>query len=598
MNSQTATNLEEFSEDPGQGAVVHNPLSKAKILMVDDEAITMEVVQAFLEEAGYQRFVLIDDSLQAIEALESEIPDILLLDLVMPGKSGFQILAEVRAHPDFRHLPIVVLTSSTDTQTKLKALDLGATDFLSKPVDPSELVLRVRNTLTVKAYQDQLANYDPLTNLPNRRMFMKNLRSAINKAGRTKEKFALLNIDIDQFDKVNDTLGIGIADEMLVQVADRIEKVVRNSNDLGRMTFNSNMIVEFSRFESGEFSLLLYAVHDLESAASVAERICKALKAPISVTGMDVYGTVSIGIAGYPNDSEDGTNLLKQASSAKDYAHRGGGDNFQFFSKDLKTRYAKRISMETRLRKAIANEGLSLNYQPKIDVATNRIVGVEALLRWHDDELGSVPPGEFVKLAEESDLIIPMGNWVVEQSCSTLKEWQDKYELELSVALNLSARQFHHADFLKTITRIIRESHIESSGLVLELTESLLIDDADQSMKKLARLRETGSALSIDDFGTGYSSFSYLHRLPVDELKIDRSFVSDLGVSKASRAIASSMIYMAHSLELKTVAEGVETQDQLDFLNQKGCDVFQGYYFSKPKPKHEVEQYFQSHQAL
>ena len=567
-------------------------LARSTIMMVDDEALTMAMVQSFLEEAGYRRFVLLEDSVRALAVLEDVRPDVLLLDLVMPEISGFDILTEIRRHPELRHLPVVVLTSSTDTETKLRALDLGATDFLAKPVDPSELALRVRNTLAVKAYQDRLAYYDPLTNFPNRRSFIDQLESTFSRSRISGERFAVLNIEVDQFEKIRDTQGIHIADEVLIGVAQSLERAVRDTDSLARLIDENDLRFEFSRFDGGAFALLVRSMTEVENAAVVAKRIREALKSPIRVADNEIFITVSIGIGVYPGNSDDCANLLREASSAKDYARGLGGDRFQFASAVISARYEKRLTIESKLRYAVQNGELLLHFQPQLDVETNRIVGFESLLRWRSPELGMVPPGNFIQLAEETGLIIPIGEWILEQACRTLKAWHERFDQKLSLAVNLSTKQFYERGFVDMVTRIIRDSRIDASRLTLELTESLLIDDVEHSILKLSALKSTGARLSIDDFGTGYSSLSYLQRLPVDELKVDRSFVASVTTSKSTRAITSSIIFLARSLGLTTVAEGVETDEQLVYLQSHECDVYQGYLFSPPVPEEESAGFF------
>lgn len=567
-------------------------LARSTIMMVDDEALTMAMVQSFLEEAGYRRFVLLEDSVRALTVLEDVRPDVLLLDLVMPEISGFDILTEIRRHPELRHLPVVVLTSSTDTETKLRALDLGATDFLAKPVDPSELALRVRNTLAVKAYQDRLVYYDPLTNFPNRRSFIDQLESTFSRSRISGERFAVLNIEVDQFEKIRDTQGIHIADEVLIGVAQSLERAVRDTDSLARLIDENDLRFEFSRFDGGAFALLVRSMTEVENAAVVAERIREALKSPIRVADNEIFITVSIGIGVYPGNSDDCANLLREASSAKDYARGLGGDRFQFASAVISARYEKRLTIESKLRYAVQNGELLLHFQPQLDVETNRIVGFESLLRWRSPELGMVPPGNFIQLAEETGLIIPIGEWILEQACRTLKAWHERFDQKLSLAVNLSTKQFYERGFVDMVTRIIRDSRIDASRLTLELTESLLIDDVEHSILKLSALKSTGARLSIDDFGTGYSSLSYLQRLPVDELKVDRSFVASVTTSKSTRAITSSIIFLARSLGLTTVAEGVETDEQLVYLQSHECDVYQGYLFSPPVPEEESAGFF------
>lgn len=563
-------------------------LQDASIMIVDDESITMDVVQAYLEEFGYRKFVQVENSWEAITILEDINPDILLLDLVMPEVSGFDILNLVRKHSKFRHLPVIILTASSDAESKLRALDLGATDFLAKPVDQSELGLRVRNTLAAKAYVDQLAYYDPLTNLPNKLMFQDRYEWALKKANRYDEKLALLNIAMDNFDKINATIGVGAGDEVLRQISQRIVDVVRNVDLVSRSIGNNKDPVNLFRVDGAVFSLLLDRIHSSESAALVAERIIKAIKEPVPFEDINIYPTTSIGIATFPDEGNDCATLQKLAASAKDYASDKGGNSFQFSSASINEIYEKRLYLESKLRKAIEKNQLILHYQPKVGLATGAIQGVEALLRWNDGENGLVPPNDFIPLTEDTGLIIPFGEWALKEACSQLVKWNEACKIPITMAVNLSVKQFADPDFFNSVKRIIDNSGVEPRLLKLEITESLLLDDLDIKINILCQLKALGVTLSIDDFGTGYSSLRYLTKLPVDELKIDRSFIMNVTENSDSRAIVSSVIYLSHSLGLMTVAEGVETAEQLDFLKKEGCDQYQGFFFSRPLPSDEL----------
>jgi diguanylate cyclase (GGDEF)-like protein len=563
-------------------------LLNATIMIVDDEPITMEVVQAFLEEADYRSFVLIEKSTQAMNALEETRPDILLLDLIMPDVSGYDILEAIRAHPKLKHLPVIILTSSSDAKSKLRALDLGANDFLAKPVDPSELILRVRNTLAAKAYVDQLAYYDPLTNLPNRQMFMERLEWGLKWAKRDNKHLALLSIEVDQFDKFRDTIGLLAGDEVLRKVAHRIEGVVRAVDLLGRFEIEKDTDVNLFRFEGGTFTLLLHNLHSEENAALVAERILQSIREPLLVQDNEIYLTASIGIATYPTEKRDCAGLLRLASSAKDYAKNKGGDSFQFSSVAINRQYRNRLSLEAKLRKALERNELVLHYQPKVDFNAGAIIGVEALLRWQSGDNGLIPPHNFIPVAEETGLIIPIGEWVLSQACRQVTKWSHAGRISVGMAVNLSAIQLRDYELPSIVTRIIEHSGIDPQLLTLELTESTLMSDVEGKIDMMNRLKEIGLKLAIDDFGTGFSSLNYLRKLPIDELKIDRSFLVDLSEDTNSRAIVSSVIYLARSLGLRTVAEGVETEEQLHFLQKEGCDQYQGFYFSPPLPKTEL----------
>jgi len=570
-----------LSDEKDQG------LKDAKIMIVDDEPINIDVVQAFLEEEKYRNFVTVDDSTQAMKMVEETRPDLMLLDLLMPDVSGFDILSAVRVHPIFKYLPVIILTASTDTQNKLKALDLGATDFLAKPLDQSELGLRVRNTLAAKAYQDQLTYYDAQTKLPNRNLFLEDLSWALKTAKVNKKQLALLSIEIDDFDRIKDTMGLSAGDAVLRLVAHRIQKIIRIIDVLGRSTDDEVPRMALFHLDNGSFSLILDRLDGAEYAAMLAKRIIKTLRTPLRVAGDDIYVTASIGIATTPPESDKSSELLRLASSAKDYAKKQGGDSFQFSSSAINAIYKKRLSLEAKLRKAMEKKEFALYYQPKVDVDTGAIKGVEALLRWESDE-GLVSPGDFMPLAEDTGLIIPIGEWVLSEACRQLNELHQSTRIPLNMAVNISAKQFSDPNFLSMLKRIIGSSKIDTRFLTLELTESLIIDNIDDKIKFMKTLKEMGLKLSIDDFGTGYSSLKYLRKLPIDEIKIDRSFIMEVSENTDSRAIVAAIVFLARRLKLSTVAEGIEKEEELEFLQKLCCNQYQGFFFSRPVPSNEL----------
>lgn len=560
-------------------------LPKATIMIVDDEPINIEVVQAFLEEEGYSDFLTEEDPRKAIALMETARPDLLLLDLMMPEISGFEILEQVREHPRFKYLPVIILTASTDTASKLRALELGATDFLAKPLDQSELALRVRNTLHAKAYQDQLAYYDPLTKLPNRQMFMEELNRCLGEQKRLRGVSSLLNLQIDQFSDINNKIGQAAGDAILLRTAECIQTITRDS-DLVSCIAEDDFEARLFCLNTNTFSLLLLRMKNADNAADVAKRILTAVAEPINVEGRELYLTASIGIATYPQESKVSEELLHLASSAKDSAQKRGGNNFQFSSKLSMQAYEKRLEVETKLRHALEKNEFVLHYQPKLSLKTGEIIGAEALIRWQTEE-GLIPPNDFIPLAEETGLIIPIGRWCLEEGCRQLKQWHKNSGSKISLAVNLSARQFADSNFMSSVEEIVEQQEIDPEYITIELTESLLMDDLEDKLILLEKLKNIGFKLSIDDFGTGYSSLSYLRKLPVHELKIDRSFIMETTDNADSRAIVATIVFLAKQLNLSTVAEGIEQPEELNFLQQLNCDQYQGFYFSRPIPSDE-----------
>jgi diguanylate cyclase (GGDEF)-like protein len=470
----------------------------------------------------------------------------------------------------------------------LAALDLGASDFLAKPVDPSELQLRVRNTLAAKAYTDQLAFYDPLTKLPNRHLFMEQLEWSLNAAKRSGDKLALLSIELDQFKKISDALGLSAGDDILQQQAWRMKEIVRVIDLLGHLDIGEKAPLNLFHVDGGTFALLLNRIRSERNAALAAQRILEAVRAPVEVGTTEVYLTASIGIATYPIEDGESAYLLQSASAAKDYAKNSGGNTFQFSSRQINMQCQQRLSLEARLRRALDRNEFVLHYQPKLDVQTNVITGVEALLRWHIKDLGWIEPEEFISMAEETGLVIPIGEWVMSYACKQLAEWQRAGKAPIGMAVNLSAVQFENPEMHGIFKRIIQNSGIDPQLLTLELTESILLGEIEKKIELMKRLKDLGLKLSIDDFGTGYSSLRYLKRLPLDELKIDRSFFVNLFEDTKGRSLLSSLILLARNLNLRTVAEGIETEQQLRFLQQERCDQYQGLLFKPALESTEV----------
>jgi diguanylate cyclase (GGDEF)-like protein len=565
---------------------LYEALRDATVMMVDDEPTTIEVLQAFLESEGYKRFVTTSESSRAMELMTSENPDVLLLDLHMPQVTGFDILTLLRRDTRFRHMPVIVLTSATDSDTKLKALQLGASDFLAKPVDPSELALRLRNTLAAKAYQDRLTFYDSLTGLPNRRLFMDRLLWSLRCAKREGTSGAVLHVDLDHFKKINDTLGHEIGDSLLVEVGRRLQPCVP---ELGAVTDSSDSQPFLSRVGGDEFNLLLPDMKRVENAVRAAGNILAAMKEPFLIDGHEVFITGSIGVAVFPNDGESGDTLLKHAGVAMNQAKQRGRNTYEFYSPKMNAKALERMKLENQLRRALDRDELVPFYQPKVDLQTGQVVGAEVLLRWNHPQRGFVSPVEFIPLAEETGLIVEFGEWVLNAACKQNKTWQVAGLPHIRVAVNVSARQFRDGRFIQTLRQALQGSGLDPQFLTLELTENTIMENAQENLNILHGIKEMGVKLSVDDFGTGYSSLSYLKQLPLDELKIDRSFIVGIRSEVDDAPIVTSIISMAHSLDLRVVMEGIETEHQLAFSRDRGCDEYQGFLFSKPIPSREFE---------
>jgi diguanylate cyclase (GGDEF)-like protein/PAS domain S-box-containing protein len=414
-----------------------------------------------------------------------------------------------------------------------------------------------------------LAFYDSLTGLPNRTLLEDRLTKALAGARRHKHKVALLFLDLDRFKDINDSLGHSVGDLLLQEVAKRLKTWGREQDTVARLS-------------GDEFLITLTHIKDVPDAAVAAERLMDAMTAGFVVQGHSLNVSCSVGISIFPEHGADCKTLMKNADAAMYGAKDSGRNNFRFFAEDMNAQAVERLALENSLRLALDNEELFLVYQPQLDIVSGRIIGLEALLRWQHPKLGLVPPDRFIRIAENSGLIVPIGEWVLRTACRQARKWQDEGLPAASVAVNVSAVQFRQAGFCEFIRRVLHEAGLAPQYLELELTEGLLLANADVTLSVLKELKSMGVTLAIDDFGTGYSSFNYLRQFRVSKLKIDRSFIRDIAVNPDDAAITTAIISMAKSLNLKVIAEGVEDEAQMTFLRAHQCDEIQGYYFSKP----------------
>ncbi len=468
----------------------------------------------------------------------------------------------------------------------LEGLDIHLeTRFVAR--DKTTVLAIVRDITERKSAEEKIYNlayYDELTELPNRELFSQSLERTIAIAKSENQKFAVLFVDLDRFKRINDTLGHTIGDELLKDVANRLAKCIRSTDSVSQIDARAKRNIRLARLGGDEFVIKLYGVDSPESVANVATRIIETLTPPFTCAGHQFVVTPSIGIAMYPQDGKNGEELLMNADSAMYRAKAVGRNNFKFYSETMRTKSLHRLDLENLLREAIASEQFELYFQPKVKASSFRLVGAEALLRWHHPERGSIAPDDFIPIAEETGLIVPLGQWVLNEACRQVSAWSKSVVGTVPVSVNISSHQFRDSGLVGDVLDAIANAGIRPRDIELEITESVLLQDVDKTLIELKALKEAGVSLSIDDFGTGYSSLSYLKRFPIDTIKIDRSFVKDLHQDTDDAAICAAILAMSQQLGLTVVAEGVETREQLEFLRRYKCDHIQGYICSKPMP--------------
>jgi diguanylate cyclase len=466
-------------------------------------------------------------------------------------------------------LCVIDMTPRTLSEEQMEALKTLARQVMVQLEWRKNLAELTRNAEEKINY---LANHDALTELPNKILFKDRLTQALAMAKRNSQPLAVMLLDVDRFKTINDTLGTAVGDCLLQEVAERLATIMGTTETL-------------ARFDGNKFAILLPHLRRTEEAAEVCNRILEAIVPAFNIDDNEIFLTLSIGISLYPTDGRDAHTLIRNAGAALCRAKERGGKTYQFYAAEMNNNAIKRMAMGSKLRRVLEREELSLVFQPQVDIQTNRIIGAEALVRWFNPELGMVSPADFIPLAEDTGLIIPIGEWVLRNACKQAKMWHEAGYPQLRIAVNLSARQFQQTNLVLMIAEALREIELDPTCLELELTESCVMKNAELAIGIFQELKGMGIQIAIDDFGTGYSSLSYLKRLPIDRLKIDRSFVNDL-TSINGEAIIRAIITLGHSLNLKVTAEGVETEDQLIELAKLTCDEMQGFLFSRPlKPE-------------
>lgn len=514
-----------------------------------------------------------------------------------------RFLGDVEALPGeyvklFEAIDATYKQADIDRAMTERSLDIASQEMLMQNHALAEELQARKRTESQLVY---LTNYDELTGLVNRNLLSDRLKHALATAERHAHKVALLTLGLDHFKVINDSLGPGVGNELLKIIAERLNACVRGSDTVARLsgdefalilTEQSEEIIHSDAQSPSTSDDLFYP-----NLAEILQRILIAVSRTVLLAGQELQVTCSIGVSQYPKDGDNADLLLMNANAALSSAKQLGRNNYQFYTSDLSNRLSEKLTMQGRLRLALERKEFILHYQPQVDLRTGKVIGMEALVRWNQPEIGMVPPSHFIGLAEETGLIVPIGAWVIRTACAQCKAWQDDGHGTYRIAVNLSVRQFGQPDLLEFIGGVLAETGLAPENLEIELTESLVMTDVERSIDILRGLKALGVQLSIDDFGTGYSSLSYLKRFPIDVLKIDQSFVRDIEKSDDA-AIVKAIISMAHSLGMHVIAEGVETEAQCDFLRINLCDEIQGFLFSKGLPKNEIELLLQENRQL
>ncbi|MDX6611242.1 MAG: hypothetical protein QOD75_428 [Blastocatellia bacterium] len=558
------------------------------ILIVDDDGQVRDLVKELLSTD--HECVVAGSVAEALSVLETVTFDLVLCDIALGSSSGLNLVPRILERAP--ETVVIMISGQQSIDFAIEAMRVGAFDYITKPLDIRHIQAAVRRALNhhnllkeKQRYENHLeelveertaeiehsAYYDRLTNLPNRTLFADRCAQAIASANSENHELALLMVSLDRLKQITDTLGHAAGDVLVTEAAARLRSCIGNSDTV-------------ARFEGDEFALLLNHLDHPGDATEACLAITEAFQHPFRLGMQDVYISTSVGISLFPSNGVDGATILKNAAAALFRAKKSGGDNYQFYAADMNALAGRRLALETSLRRSVENQEMVIYYQPVVDLSSSELVGFEALVRWQHPKLGLLQPAKFIALAEDTGLILNIDNYVMRTACTQSRFWEDQGLGRLRVAVNISARHFQQIDFLQNMEEVLEETGIDPQRLQLELTETSIMENPEAGAELLSQLRMLGMRVAIDDFGTGYSSLSYLKQLPIDTVKLDRSFVTGATSDPNDAALVMAIVTLAHNLKLKVVAEGVETEEQKSFLRLLRCDEGQGYLFGRPVP--------------
>jgi len=550
------------------------------VVLADDDPSIRLMIRHVLESEEFD-IVEAADGIEAIKAVEKHHPALVLLDAVMPGIDGFTTCKQIKdkGHTD---IPVMMITGLDDDASVERAYDVGAIDFITKPIKWAVLKHRVKSVVAAVVAErkvELLAYRDTLTNLPNRLLFADRLEHSIDRAARHRESMALLLVDMDDFKLVNDSFGHDAGDKLIKAVGDLLSRSLRRADTVARLG-------------GDEFAVIVEGIDGVEDAISIADNLSTILEHNVRLEDQETFTGASIGIALYPDDGDDARTLLKNADTALFRAKENGRHCFQFYKPEMSVTAMERLELENSMRKALDDDQFVVHYQPTIDIHKNEIVGVEALLRWEHPDKGIIKPNDFVPLAEDCGLIVPIGEKLIRTAARQIKAWKDEGFENQNVSINIAPRQFRDMDIVALFKEVIHEHGLDGSYFTVEVVESALLDNVGEIESTLKTLSGMGITIALDDFGTGFASLAYLKDFPVDIVKIDRIFIEGTPDSRENTAVVEAIAGVTRGLRLRLLAEGIENERQLQMLKGLGCQLGQGYYWSKALPADQYEQFY------